>query len=161
MGIKELVTDFAARLQELIEAEALEHARDAVLRTLGIAGPRKPGRPPMALATLGSVVKKPRKKPPRQLCPVPGCKNTAAPVFGMVCADHKDVSKTKLKKYREERRAKKLGGGNGVAGAAKRRAKPGRKKSRRKAAARKQAPKARAKSAKKSSPPVSETPAAA
>ena len=45
---------------------------------------------------------------PRQFCPVPGCKNPAAPVFGMVCAKHKDVAKSKIKKYREARRAKKL-----------------------------------------------------
>ncbi len=52
---------------------------------------------------------KPRKKLPRQFCPVPGCKNPAAPVFGMVCAEHKNVSKAKIKKYREARRAAKLG----------------------------------------------------
>jgi len=45
-----------------------------------------------------------RKKPPRQLCPVPGCKNVAAPIFGMVCKDHKNVAKSKIKKYREQRR---------------------------------------------------------
>jgi hypothetical protein len=46
---------------------------------------------------------------PKQFCPVPGCKNSAAPVFGMVCADHKNVAKSKIKKYREARKAKKLG----------------------------------------------------
>ena len=40
----------------------------------------------------------------KQLCPVPGCKNVAAPVFGMVCRDHKSVAKSKIRKYREERR---------------------------------------------------------
>jgi hypothetical protein len=39
---------------------------------------------------------------------VPGCKNPAAPVFGMVCAKHKDVAKSKIKKFREARRAKKI-----------------------------------------------------
>ena len=43
-----------------------------------------------------------------QLCPVPGCSNRAAPVFGMVCAKHKDLPKAAIKKYREARRAKKL-----------------------------------------------------
>jgi hypothetical protein len=51
--------------------------------------------------------KKPRRKGPIQLCPVPGCKGRAAPVFGMVCINHKDVSKAKIKAYREARRAKK------------------------------------------------------
>jgi hypothetical protein len=49
-----------------------------------------------------------RKKPPKQLCPVPGCKNVAAPIFGMVCKDHKKVAKSKIKKYREERREGKV-----------------------------------------------------
>jgi hypothetical protein len=48
-----------------------------------------------------------RRKPPRQLCPAPGCKNPAAPVFGMVCAKHKDVPKAKIKEYREARRRSK------------------------------------------------------
>ncbi len=46
-----------------------------------------------------------RKKAPKQLCPVPGCKNPAAPVFGMVCAKHKDIPKAKIKAFREKRRA--------------------------------------------------------
>lgn len=83
----------------------MERARAAVESALG-GGVRR-GRPPKALAM--TVAKKPRKKGPLQLCPVPGCKNPAAPVFGMVCAKHKDVAKSKIKKYREARKAKKLG----------------------------------------------------
>jgi hypothetical protein len=41
---------------------------------------------------------------------VPGCEGTAAPVFGMVCAEHKDVPKAKVKEYREARRQAKLEG---------------------------------------------------
>jgi len=63
-----------------------------------------------ALHTALAKSKTPRKKPPRQLCPVPGCSNTAAPVFGMVCAKHKDVPKAQIKKYRENRRAAKAKG---------------------------------------------------
>ena len=48
-----------------------------------------------------------RKKGPIQLCPVPRCKNRAAPVFGMVCSDHKGIAKATIKKYREARKAKK------------------------------------------------------
>ncbi|HEX4406757.1 MAG TPA: hypothetical protein VH560_18085 [Polyangia bacterium] len=66
----------------------------------------------MALSPLAAVAtaatKKPRKKMPPQFCPVPGCKNKAAPIFGMVCSKHKDVAKSKIKKYREARKAKKL-----------------------------------------------------
>jgi hypothetical protein len=45
---------------------------------------------------------------PKQLCPVPGCKNPAAPIFGMVCSAHKDVPKAKIKEYRQARREAKV-----------------------------------------------------
>lgn len=53
-----------------------------------------------------ATTKKSRRKGPIQLCPVPKCSGRAAPVFGMVCAKHKGVSKAQIKKYREARRAK-------------------------------------------------------
>ena len=113
MSIKAAVEEFTQRLHNLIEGHAMERARAAVLGAFGASPRRGPGRPPKAKAALGpltaitSIAKK-RKKGPRQLCPVPGCKNPAAPVFGMVCAKHKDVAKSKIKKYREARKAKKL-----------------------------------------------------
>jgi hypothetical protein len=94
MDIRSLVEDFTARLGSLIEAQVLERARTAVDGALGRRQANGAG--------------KRRKKAPRQLCPVPGCKNPAAPVFGMVCANHKDVPKAQIKKYRDARRAKKL-----------------------------------------------------
>jgi hypothetical protein len=114
MSIKAAVEEFTERLHTLIEGHATERARAAVLAAFG--GPRRrgPGRPPKgkaavsALTPITSIAKKGRKKGPKQLCPVPGCKNPAAPVFGMVCAKHKDVAKSKIKKYREARKAKAL-----------------------------------------------------
>lgn len=98
--IQSLVQDFVARLSAVVEAQSLERARQAVEGALGV---RRPGRP----AKLSIALGRPRKKAPKQFCPVPGCRNPAAPVFGMVCAEHKNVSKAKIKKYREARRAKK------------------------------------------------------
>lgn len=112
MDIRSVVEEFSERLHALIEVDAMERARTAIVNALGGHPVRRVGRPPKATTALPAVAtaaKKSRKKPPRQLCPVPGCKNTAAPVFGMVCADHKNVAKSKLKKYREARKAKKLG----------------------------------------------------
>jgi hypothetical protein len=106
MDIRTLVNQFTDQLSSMIEGQAMERARTAVESALG-GGGRRPGRPPKAFAL--TAAKKPRKKGPRQLCPVPGCKNPAAPVFGMVCAKHKEVPKAKIKKFREARRAKKLG----------------------------------------------------
>jgi len=94
MDIRSLVDDFTARLGAVIESAVLERARTAIDGAL-ISNGKAAGR-------------KGRKKPPLQLCPVPGCKNPAAPVFGMVCAEHKGLPKAKIKKYREARRAKKL-----------------------------------------------------
>ena len=116
-NIQSIVDDFANQLSALIEAQVVERARATVAAALGAQGKRGPGRPPklarLAQLTAPAVVlagrKKARKKAPPQLCPVPGCKNRAAPIFGMVCADHKDVPKAKVKQYREARRAKKDG----------------------------------------------------
>jgi len=110
MSLKAVVEEFTERLHALIEGRAVERARAAVLSAFDVHTARKPGRPPKAAIVAAPVVaKKARKKMPRQFCPVPGCKNPAVPVFGMVCAKHKDVAKSKIKKYREARKAKKLG----------------------------------------------------
>jgi len=102
--VRSLIEDFTNQLAAALESQAMERARHAVESAFGV---KRPGHPPKVAPT--AIVKKPRKKAPRQLCPVPGCKNPAAPVYGMVCAKHKDVAKTKIKKYREARKAKKLG----------------------------------------------------
>ena len=74
------------------------------------SGPPKAAKALASVAAVAPARKKPRKKAPPQYCPVPGCKNKAAPIFGMVCSAHKDVPKAKIKEYREARRAKKDGG---------------------------------------------------
>jgi hypothetical protein len=113
MTIRTLIEDFANKLSSLMEGQALDRARLAVESALGVGKPRR-GRPPKnavaATTALAVVGRKKRKKGPKQLCPVPGCKNPAAPVFGMVCAKHKDLPKAQIKKYREARRAKKQSG---------------------------------------------------
>ena len=83
----------------------LGHSEEVVAAALeGIPKSRRP-----YVFTKGGLVPDAtdRRKGPKQLCPVPGCKNPAAPVFGMVCAKHKDIPKAQIKKYREARRAKK------------------------------------------------------
>jgi hypothetical protein len=98
MTIRALIEDFTNQLSSLLEQNALDRARIAVESALGGRGP---GRPAKLLAISGG------RRRPKQLCPVPGCKNPAAPVFGMVCAKHKDVAKAKIAKFRQARRAKK------------------------------------------------------
>lgn len=97
-NVRSLVDAFTNQLTMIVEQQAIERARMSLEKAFGDRS-RK-----------GAIAWKSerRRKLPRQLCPVPGCKNTAAPVFGMVCGKHKDVPKAQLVKYREARRAKKL-----------------------------------------------------
>jgi hypothetical protein len=116
--VEKLFRAFAARLIDLITAEvdahALAQARQAVFSSLGMnaPAPKRLGRPPKiaqaAALPITSIATKTQKKMPPQFCPVSGCKNKAAPIFGMVCSDHKGEKKSLIKKYREARRAEKL-----------------------------------------------------
>jgi hypothetical protein len=109
-NLRSLVEDFVGRLVSAVEADATNRARQMVITALGNGTlPRRRGRPPKFTSLL--AVSGPSRRRPKQLCPVPGCSNPAAPVFGMVCAKHKDVPKATIKKYREARRAAKQKGG--------------------------------------------------
>lgn len=142
--IRLVVGDFVGQLSALIEQDAVARAREAIMSAFsGGAAPnltpngKRRGRPPgsgrgAALALAGVVgTKKMRRKAPIQLCPVPGCTNRAAPVFGMVCSKHKDLPKGEIRKFREARRAKR-DGAKGAAPARKTKAgrKPGKRKAR-------------------------------
>jgi hypothetical protein len=109
MDIEALVEEFTTKLTALLEANAMEQARAAVTAAFGTDG-RKLRAGGSALEVSSAVRanrRRPRRKGPIQLCPVPGCQNRAAPVFGMVCAKHKDLPKAKIRKYREARRLAK------------------------------------------------------
>jgi hypothetical protein len=107
--IHDIVQSFVARLSSLIEADAVSRARDAVLTAFGASGELGGGASRASGAT-GAALGRPRGQGPRERCPVPGCSNRAAPVFGMVCAKHKDLPKATIKKYREQRRNRKAAG---------------------------------------------------
>jgi hypothetical protein len=98
--ITALIANFASQLVAATEAAAAERIQSALASAFGGAVARGPGRSKAIAATAAA-----KQGRPKQLCPVPGCKNPAAPVFGMVCASHKNVSKAKIKKYREARKA--------------------------------------------------------
>jgi hypothetical protein len=102
------IETFTQQLIATVEAAVAQRIQAALAGAFGVPQKRGPGRPPkQAVAHVAHVAVKrtaERKKPPRQLCPVPGCKNVAAPIFGMVCKEHKKVAKSKIKKYREQRR---------------------------------------------------------
>jgi hypothetical protein len=114
--IRDVVEQFVTRLSHLIEQDTVSRAREAMLSAFGgreasgasLLGAR--GRNGLGAAAGRALPGRKRRKGPIQLCPVPGCHNRAAPVFGMVCAKHKDISKAQIKKYREQRRAQKMKG---------------------------------------------------
>jgi hypothetical protein len=132
-ALRSIVGDFVNQLSSALEAQILARVQTVVLSALGSPVKRGPGRPPKNGIALASVVTT-RRAAPKQLCPVPGCKNPAAPVFGMVCSEHKGLPKAKIKAYREARRQAKVkakANGNGAARtatAAKAGAKPGPRK---------------------------------
>jgi len=106
------IETFTQQLVATVEAAVAQRIQAALAGAFGVPQKRGPGRPRKQAVALAAdvTVKKSaeRKKPPKQLCPVPGCKNPAAPIFGMVCKDHKKVAKSKIKKYRQERREGKV-----------------------------------------------------
>ena len=107
-NIRSLVESFVNQIVAAVEADSVRRVQQAVTAAFGggavVSSPRR-GRPPRALASAPAVT--PVKRRPKQFCPVPGCTGVAAPVFGMVCAKHKDLPKSKIKEYRAARRAAK------------------------------------------------------
>ena len=101
------IETFTRQLVTTVEAAVVKRIQAALAGAFGVPQKRGPGRPPkQAVALVAPVVAVAARK--KQICPVPGCKNPAAPIFGMVCKDHKNVAKSKIKKYREERREGKV-----------------------------------------------------
>ena len=105
-NITALVETFTRQLVASVEAATVQRIQTALAGALGVPAKRGPGRPPKRLASSAALASAPVRAPARkkQLCPVPGCKNPAAPVFGMVCKEHKNLAKSKIKKYRDARR---------------------------------------------------------
>jgi hypothetical protein len=96
MNINELAENFVRQIVAATEAAVAERIQATLASAFGMPQERGSGKPRQALA--------PQAARPKQLCPVPGCTNPAAPVFGMVCSKHKDVPKGTIKKYREQRK---------------------------------------------------------
>jgi hypothetical protein len=112
-NITVMVETFAFQITAAVEAAMADRIQAALAGVFGAPPKRGPGRLPKKQTVAGvapvaarSAGKKTR---PKQFCPVPGCKNVAAPVFGMVCKDHKNVAKSKIKKYRADRKATPAG----------------------------------------------------
>ncbi len=101
MNITAIVESFTNQITSAVEASVVDRIQAALAGAFGTPQRRGPGRP--SRQTVASKAAAGESKP-KQLCPVPGCKNVAAPIFGMVCKDHRNVAKSKIAKYREARR---------------------------------------------------------
>jgi hypothetical protein len=89
--LKPLLSDFARSIASAVERMTLDRVREALDGAVTGVG-RRAGRPRARRAAV--------------LCYYPGCKNTAAPRFGMFCAaEHKSLSAADKKKYRERHQA--------------------------------------------------------
>ena len=107
-NIRSLVEGFVNQIVAAIEADSVRRVQQAVTAAFASSvAPARRGRPPRALAVASTSA--PTKRRPKQFCPVPGCSGVAAPVFGMVCAKHKDMPKAKIKEFRAQRKAAKSG----------------------------------------------------
>ena len=152
-ALSDLVSEFVEELSAAIEADVMGRVRSNVESLLD--GGSGVGRKAVGLSAAAPVRK--RRKGPIQLCPVPGCKNRAAPVFGMVCSEHKNVAKSKIRKYREARKEAK-GGKRGRTPKAKparaaRKAKPARVAKAKGIKRRKPTPKRTARATRRKAPP--------
>jgi hypothetical protein len=121
-NITVMVETFAFQITAAVEAAMADRIQSTLANAFGAPPKRGPGRPAkQAVAAVAPVAARSagKKTRPKQLCPVPGCKNVAAPIFGMVCKDHKNVAKSKIKKYRAERNGKATPAGTAKPAAAK------------------------------------------
>lgn len=103
-AVRELVDSFVINLTALIEEQSIERVQNALVQAIG--RPLQAKGVARVMASAGARPVSPSAD--SRLCPVPGCKNKAAPIFGMVCAQHKDLPKAQIKKFRDERKAKAL-----------------------------------------------------
>jgi hypothetical protein len=133
--IRTLVNTLVTQLVAAVEADLAQRVKQAMAMAFpgaGVPVKRGPGRPPRNPGLFGALVPAatatPAKKRPKQFCPVPNCKGVAAPVFGMVCAEHKDLPKAQIDKYRAERRDAKAPAKKAVKAPAKKAAKAPAKK---------------------------------
>jgi hypothetical protein len=110
-NIKALVEAFVNQVVAAVESDSVHRVQQAVAAAFSgsaMSAPR-PGRPARSSGAVAPAVAAPVKRRPKQFCPVPGCTGVAAPVFGMVCTEHKDMPKAKIKEYRALRNAAKSG----------------------------------------------------
>ncbi len=150
--LQSAVDDFVQVIVGLAEdtAQSTLAARAKELRTV-----RHSGRKPMRAKAKPAKAKGTRAKSMSKPCPFPECENTGAPRLGMMCPDHKNISKERKNTLRYK--AKQPGGkwnpkAGGKKSAAKRtKKKPAAKKSAKKPAAKKSAKKSAAKKSATSS----------
>jgi hypothetical protein len=95
--IEPLLREFTTRLMEIIERSTIERIRD------GLASFEAAGRIPEV-----------RRRGPLT-CPIEGCGKPAAPRWGFVCWEHKELPEREKRSYREAAKAAKRAARGGPA----------------------------------------------
>jgi hypothetical protein len=102
--IRTIIDTFVSQLVAVVEADSALRMQQVVAAVFS----GELSASPFAGSTRApGGAKAPGRRRSKRLCPVPGCTGVAAPVFGMVCAKHKDMPKAKIAEYRAQRRASK------------------------------------------------------
>lgn len=102
--IQKAVQTFVAGVEQVVNV-AVQQRLAALASHLGVPNVKRgPGRPPKLSLVPMPPVALARKPHPVQLCPVPSCKNKAAPSLGMVCIEHKDKDPKFIARCRKGRR---------------------------------------------------------
>jgi hypothetical protein len=113
--INPIIVDFAHKLAAVVERFTVGRI-EAAVRASGNALQGRRGRAAGGGRARGKT-----------LCYYPGCKNVAAPRFGMFCAAlHKDLSKADKEKYRAAHNSKKNGASKPAGKRGRKRRGPGR-----------------------------------
>ncbi|MGZ3440787.1 MAG: hypothetical protein ACXVDD_14790 [Polyangia bacterium] len=113
--INPIIVDFAHRLAAVVERFTVGRI-EAAVRASGNALQGRRGRTGAGGRARGKT-----------LCYYPGCKNVAAPRFGMFCAAlHKDIPKSEKEKYRAAHSSKKNGASKSAGKRGRKRRGPGR-----------------------------------
>jgi len=79
------IETFTQQIVAAVEAAVAQRIQAALAGAFGVPQKRGPGRPPKQAVAHVAPVAAPKPARKKQICPVPGCKNVAAPIFGMVC----------------------------------------------------------------------------
>lgn len=104
-AIADLAKQVAETMTSLIEKGAQARVKELLDSITGTTSTTRARASIAAPSSSGASVGKKKRNYQRKPCPVPGCKNLAAPRHSMVCTDHKDLSQREKDTYKAQAQA--------------------------------------------------------